>query len=157
MIKRQKRRTCKRNSRVSNTLITFSKKYKFRSSFLTRATSTCPPEAKTSLSKSPYSKKRTTLPYRRGCVFRDFTCMKKYVGIAIDYMIIIHIYAGKNKKKHQIDAHKLALSVYFPIPFDGGEGRPGLLHLLSWHICSCYGPLVTQELNLLIILRMTVF
>lgn len=57
-------------------------------------------------------------------------------------------------RKTKTDAHELACSVCFPVPFDGGERRPGVLHFLR-HIGSRYGLLVAQELYLLVPLVMT--
>lgn len=60
-------------------------------------------------------------------------------------------------RENKADAHKLALPVGFAVPFDGGECRPGMLHFLGRHICSCYGLHVAQELYLLVPLLVTLF
>ena len=59
-------------------------------------------------------------------------------------------------KHKQIDAYTLACFVFFAVPFDGGESRPGMLHFLSGYICSCYDLLKVHKLDLLVQLLVTV-
>lgn len=80
----------------------------------------------------------------------------------------LHLHQGVGRRQYRIikcssvfrkqtgtDTHKLACFVDFPVPFDGGERRPGTLFVLRRHVFSCYGLFVAHKLYLFVQLLMT--